>query len=77
MLKIINILEIAVSLALMVSILMQNRGSGLSQAFGGSFGGYYTKRGVEKFLVYLSIGLSIAFLGLALTSLLISNRISS
>ena len=52
--KIINILQIIVSIALVVSILMQNRGSGLSAVFGGDTGGYYAKRGFEKFLLYFS-----------------------
>jgi preprotein translocase subunit SecG len=77
MLKIIFITEIVISLALIVSILLQNRGSGLSQAFGGGMGGYYTKRGLEKFLVYLSVGLSVAFIGLALTSVYISHTMIS
>jgi protein translocase SecG subunit len=54
--KIINIFQIIVSILLVVSILLQNRGSGLSAAFGGDFGGYHTKRGLEKFLSYSSIG---------------------
>jgi protein translocase SecG subunit len=72
--KAINIAQIVVSVLLMVSILLQNRGSGLSAAFGGDFGGYYTKRGLEKFLLYFSIVLSTAFLGLSIASFIISNR---
>lgn len=67
--NIINILEIIVAILLIVSILMQNRGAGLSSTFGGSFGGYYTRRGFEKFLVYLSIALSVIFIVLALLNL--------
>ncbi|MFA5777139.1 MAG: preprotein translocase subunit SecG [Parcubacteria group bacterium] len=72
--KILNIAQIAVSLLLMVSILLQNRGSGLSATFGGDFGGYYTKRGMEKFLFYLSIILSVGFLGLSIASFVLSNK---
>lgn len=60
------IAQAIVALFLTVSILLQNRGSGLGGAFGGDFGGYYTKRGMEKFLLYASIGLSIAFFVLAI-----------
>jgi len=63
--KIINIAEVIVSILLVVSILLQNRGAGLSGAFGGSFGGYYTKRGFEKFLVTASVILSGLFILLA------------
>ena len=77
MLKVINILEIIVALSLIVSILLQNRGAGLSGTFGGGFGGYYTRRGFERFLVYLSIFLSSAFIILALTNLVLSNKVIS
>ena len=63
--KIINIAEVIVSILLVVSILLQNRGAGLSGSFGGNFGGYYTKRGFEKFLVTASVFLSGLFIVLA------------
>jgi len=72
MIKIINIAEVIVSLLLIVSILLQNRGAGLSGAFGGSFGGYYTKRGFEKFLVAFSVILSGLFIVLAIVNLVLS-----
>jgi len=74
MLKIINIAEIVVSILLITSILLQNRGAGLSSTFGGDFGGYYSKRGFEKFIVWFSIGLSIIFIGLAIANLVIANQ---
>lgn len=74
MIKILTISQIAVSALLVASILMQNRGAGLSAAFGGDFGGYYTKRGMEKFLFYLSIGLSVVFIVLAVASVFLANR---
>lgn len=66
--KIVNIAEVIVSVLLIISILLQNRGAGLSGAFGGSFGGYYTKRGFEKFLVAASVSLSGLFIILAATA---------
>ena len=72
MLKTINIIEIVVAILLTISILLQNRGAGLSSTFGGDFGGYYSKRGFEKFLVYFSVFLSAIFLILAITSLLLN-----
>ena len=74
MIKIINIFQIIVAVLLVVSILLQNRGAGLSGTFGGSFGGYYTRRGFEKFLVYISITLSALFIGLAIANLVISSQ---
>jgi protein translocase SecG subunit len=73
MLKIINITEIVVAVLLTISILLQNRGAGLSGTFGGDFGGYYSKRGFEKFLVRFSIVLAVLFIGLAIANLLISS----
>ena len=74
MLKIINVIEIIAALLLIVSILLQNRGAGLSSAFGGDFGGYYSKRGFEKFLVYFSISLATIFIILAIVNLIIANK---
>lgn len=74
MLKIINISEIAVSVLLVLSILLQNRGAGLSATFGGDFGGYYTKRGFEKFLIIFTVFLSAAFITLAITNIILTNK---
>jgi preprotein translocase subunit SecG len=73
--KILSIIQIVISVMLMVSILLQNRGSGLSSTFGGDFGGYYTKRGIEKFLFYISIALAFLFLVIAVVNVAISNRV--
>lgn len=72
--KIISISQIIVSILLMVTILLQNRGSGLSGTFGGDFGGYYTRRGMEKFLVVISVALGSIFIILAIANLVIASR---
>lgn len=72
--KIITIIQLIIAILLTVSILLQNRGSGLSSAFGGDFGGYYTKRGLEKFLFYASIFLATCFIALAITTIVIASR---
>ena len=66
--------QIVVSVLLTVSILLQNRGAGLSASFGGDFGGYYTKRGMEKFLFSASIALVVVFLGLAIANIYLGSR---
>jgi len=76
MLKLVNIISIIVSILLIISILLQNRGAGLSSTFGGDFGGYYSKRGFEKFLTWFSIGLAFLFILLAIINLILSNQIS-
>lgn len=74
MLKIISIAQIVVAVFLTISILLQNRGAGLSGTFGGDFGGYYTRRGMERFLVIFSIILSALFIILAITNLVITSK---
>lgn len=68
---ILSIAEIAVVILLIITILLQQKGSGLGSAFGGGNDIYATKRGAEKFIFYSSIVLSVLFLGLALASFLI------
>jgi protein translocase SecG subunit len=74
MLRIVNIIEIITAVLLIVSILIQNKGAGLSSTFGGEFGGYYSKRGFEKFLVWFSIALSTIFIALAIVNLVLTNK---
>jgi len=74
MLQFLNIAEIVVAILLIISILLQNKGAGLSATFGGDMGGYYTKRGFEKFLLNFSIVLSVAFLALAIANLVVRSR---
>jgi protein translocase SecG subunit len=66
----ISVLQIIVSVLLIISILMQSRGAGLSSAFGGDMGGFHTKRGFEKFLLQFSTGLSFLFIVLAILNVL-------
>lgn len=76
--KILSIAQAIVSILLIISILLQNRGSGLSASFGGDFGGgYHTKRGFEKFLLYFSITLSILFILLAIASVFAGSQNNS
>lgn len=66
--------QIVVSVLLTVSILLQNRGAGLGSTFGGDFGGYYTKRGLEKFLYWASIVLGALFIGIAVAIFYLSSQ---
>lgn len=70
--RIFLVLQAIVAILLIVSILLQNRGSGLGGAFGGDFGGYYTKRGIEKFLVYGTVVLALLFFVLAIINVRLS-----
>lgn len=66
--RVLLIAQAIVAILLTVSILLQNRGSGLGSAFGSDFGGYYTKRGFERFLVYATVGLAVLFFVLAMVN---------
>ncbi len=69
---IISIVQIVISFLLVASILLQQRGAGLSESFGGSGGGgYHTKRGLEKILFTSTIVLSILFISSTFIVLLI------
>jgi protein translocase SecG subunit len=59
------VFQVIVALLLIVSILAQNRGTGLGTAFGGDMGGYYAKRGFDKFLLFASVFLAALFIFLA------------
>jgi protein translocase SecG subunit len=72
--KILVWAQIVVSIFLIVSVLLQNRGAGLSASFGGDFGGYYTKRGIEKFFFGATIIFAIIFLGLAIANIYLGSR---
>ena len=55
--------QIIVSILLIVAVILQQRGTGLSGAFGGAGGaGYYTKRGLEKMLFTATIVLATFFI---------------
>jgi len=70
--KAITIAQIAVSVLLMASILLQQRGVGLGAAFGGDGAAFRTKRGLEKGLFYATIVLAALFLGLGLALIIVS-----
>jgi len=58
-----QVIVIIISVALIVAIILQSKGAGLGGLFGGgdSGGMYKTRRGAEKYLFNLTIGLAITF----------------
>ena len=60
--------QIILSLALVVSILMQARGTGLSGTFGGDSAVYRSRRGIERRLWQFTIVLIVLFVVFALVS---------
>lgn len=68
----LQIVHIIISVLLIASVLLQQRGSGLGDAFGGDSTVYTSRRGVEKVLFYLSIIFGISFIALAVLQLVLN-----
>lgn len=60
--------QIIVSIALIVAILLQARGTGLSSTFGGDSAVYRSRRGVERRLWQFTVVLLILFVVFSLAS---------
>lgn len=67
----LSIIQIVLSVLLVATILLQQRGTGLGSAFGGAGEVFRTKRGIEKALFYTSIGLSVLFFLTAILNVLL------
>ncbi len=58
---------IITSIALIISVILQSKGAGLGGLTGGDTGGVFTaRRGIEKVLFWVTIGLSALFFVLAI-----------
>lgn len=67
----LTILQIAISFLLIILILLQAKGSGLSTVFGGEGGFYRSRRGVEKLFVYFTVILAFLFFAVSILQFLI------
>ena len=65
------IVQITISILLIAAILLQQRGAGLSAAFGGDSNIYRTKRGLEKIIFIATIVLAVFFFGTALLNIVL------
>lgn len=69
----LDIALIITSIALIASVILQSKGAGLGGLTGADTGGIFTaRRGIEKTLFRITIGLSLLFFILAITSVLVS-----
>ena len=66
---IFNIVQIVLAVILILIVLLQQKGTGLSGVFGGSSNVYSTKRGIDKILHYTTIVVSVLFFALSLLRL--------
>ena len=69
----LNIVQIIISIALVAVILLQVRSGGLGGVFGGTETAVYkTRRGVERTLFNITIGLSVAFFAVTILNVIIA-----
>ena len=69
----VQIIQIIISIALIAVILVQAKGQGgLGGIFGGDTTVYRTRRGVEKTLFNVTVGLAVAFFVISIISVLVA-----
>ena len=67
----LNLIQIVISIALIVLILLQTKGSGLGGLFGGRDSSIYTtRRGVEKTMFNFTIALAVSFFVVAIINVI-------
>jgi preprotein translocase subunit SecG len=65
------VVQIILAVLLIISVLLQHRGTSLGGAFGGGGEVYRSRRGAEKFLFYLTIAIAVLFVVMAIVNLLV------
>jgi preprotein translocase subunit SecG len=69
---VLDIALIIISIALIISVILQSKGAGLGGLTGADTGGIFTaRRGVEKTLFWITIGLSVVFFILAVATVIV------
>jgi len=58
--------QIASAVLLVITVLLQQKGQGLSSTFGGSNMEYSTRRGAEKVIFYATIVFAMLFIGISI-----------
>ncbi len=61
--------QMILAMALIASILLQQRGTGLGGAFGGEVTAYRSRRGIERTLFRLTVVLAVLFVAFSLLNL--------
>jgi preprotein translocase subunit SecG len=68
-----DIALIITSIALIASVILQSKGAGLGGLTGGDSGGIFTaRRGIERVLFWVTVGLSVLFFILSIAATLAS-----
>lgn len=73
MARFLDIALIITSIGLIVGVILQSKGAGLGGLTGADTGGVFTaRRGIERILFWVTIGLSVLFFGLVIAVILVS-----
>ncbi len=67
--NIYNIIQFVLAIILIIVVLLQQKGTGLSGVFGGSSNIYSTKRGLDKILHHATIIVAVIFFGISFVRL--------
>ena len=70
----IEIIYLIISILLIIVILLQQRGAGLGEAFGGTSSTFSSRRGAEKSLYQITIILAICFIFVAVFTLYLKSK---
>lgn len=71
--RFLDIALIITSVGLILGVILQSKGAGLGGLTGADTGGVFTaRRGIERILFWVTIGLSVIFFGLVITIILVA-----
>lgn len=71
--RFLDIALIITSTALILSVILQSKGAGLGGLTGADTGGIFTaRRGIEKTLFYVTMGLSVLFFALVIMTVMVA-----
>ncbi len=68
----VNIAQIIIAIVLMVVVLLQSKGASFSGTFNNDASVFRTRRGLEKTLFQLAIGLAAVFIVISILSVIVS-----
>ena len=69
----LNVVQIIISIIVIAVVLLQARGSGFSATFSSDTSIYRTRRGVERTLFNVTIGLAVLFVGISILSVIFTS----
>ena len=73
--KFLDISLIITSVGLILSVILQSKGAGLGGLTGADTGGVFTaRRGIERVLFWVTIGLSVVFFALVIASIIVTRQ---